>query len=171
MPQTTHAAIVWGYATTDGTDTLSGMLTTNGNPGDELTMDAVFNLFTIDNAFFNGTLVTHWAAGIAPPFGNSNGSIIVDTPGNALVNPGTGNLVQAGGDLVNAFNFITLARPGTGADSSVSGLISGDIFIPNPISTTFTAQASPVPTPSTMLLMGTGLLGLIGYRKWINKAN
>lgn len=28
---------------------------------------------------------------------------------------------------------------------------------------------APVPTPSAMLLMGTGLLGLIGYRKWSSK--
>ena len=28
-----------------------------------------------------------------------------------------------------------------------------------------------VPVPSAMLLMGTGLLGLIGYRKWSNKTN
>ena len=33
----------------------------------------------------------------------------------------------------------------------------------------FNVSSSPVPSPSTMLLMGTGLLGLIGYRKWSTK--
>ncbi len=30
---------------------------------------------------------------------------------------------------------------------------------------------APVPTPSAFLLMSTGLLGLIGYRKWSSKTN
>ncbi len=31
------------------------------------------------------------------------------------------------------------------------------------------SQVAPVPVPSAILLMGTGLLGLIGYRKWSTK--
>ncbi len=34
-----------------------------------------------------------------------------------------------------------------------------------------TVAAAPVPTPTAFLLMGTGLLGLIGYRKWSTKNN
>ncbi len=35
----------------------------------------------------------------------------------------------------------------------------------------FVVTLTAVPTPSAMLLMGTGLLGLIGYRKWSTKNN
>ena len=34
-----------------------------------------------------------------------------------------------------------------------------------------TVTPKPIPTPSAFLLMGTGLLGLIAYRKWNSKTN
>ena len=61
--------------------------------------------------------------------------------------------------------------------NSAAGLgpdgVSQSLFISPSSDTTFNRgsvyavwSSSPVPTPSTTLLMGTGLLGLIGYRKW-----
>ncbi len=55
-------------------------------------------------------------------------------------------------------NFIDSGQVGRGRDTSLEAPENFARFTP-----------TPVPVPSAMLLMGTGLLGLIGYRKWSAK--
>ncbi len=60
----------------------------------------------------------------------------------------------------------------TFTSDSVSFDFSDTEIIPSTsLTATLQTAHTPVPIPSAFLLMGTGLLGLIGYRKWSNKAN
>lgn len=68
---------------------------------------------------------------------------------------------------------IYLGADDIGSPFSTEGLVPGftaisfDSFLPN----TATASAAPVPEPTTMLLLGTGLVGITGFRKKQRKLN
>lgn len=65
-----RAAIIWNYTltSTDNFHTITGQLTTNGTPGDELVDGMTFNVKSVDSVHRNGNLITDWMFGHAPPF-------------------------------------------------------------------------------------------------------
>ena len=144
----TNSSAIWFYTTTDGTNTITGQLTTTGTSGAENVVGSQLIVVSIDTAFLNGNSVT-WKGGIAPPFsgGSQPDQILVTSAGNAVVDLATGNSVQALETSSDAsiINIISLARPGTGAESGLAGPTSGDVFF-IPTSTTFTTSQNSAPT-------------------------
>ncbi len=129
--------------------------------------------FTMDDALFNNTAsqfilhstITAFDFTVAslsgPPFIQVTWELsnLIPTSGFFFDSSGAiPDVVDA--SFESALVPLGLAFSGTGGASADGfGSAEGDWTV------------APVPSPSTMLLMGTGLLGLIGYRKWSNKTN
>ncbi|MEL7473173.1 MAG: thrombospondin type 3 repeat-containing protein [Planctomycetota bacterium] len=162
----TQGDITWRFSSTDGTNTLSGQLVTDGNPGDEQTMGSVFTLVRIDSISYNGTPITSWQGGSTLPFLATSPAdqIQVVAPGDAELEPSTGNSLQGVSDDFN-FNFIVLARPGTVAESDALGAIPNTPAF-SPTSTTFTTNPPTPPgdecTDPIVVVDGTIDTGLYG---------
>ena len=111
------------------------------------------------------SVTINWGLG----FGDANVAIDFDSPVN---NPAAGSGSWAGGGIFNfgagilTWDDVINLSYGTGvltlALNDLGGLLNGDPFI---ISGTLTNSIAPVPEPSTILLMGAGLLGLVGYSR------
>jgi hypothetical protein len=116
-------------------------------------------------------------------FGNANVAVNFQTPVNTL---GAGSGFWAGGGIFNFgagiinWNDVINVPFGSGdnaglltlALNDLSGVLIGDPFTISGTLTNSSAsvQSAPVPEPATILLMGTGLLGLVAYsRKRISK--
>jgi hypothetical protein len=146
-PAFVRADLVWEYLSTNGFTTVSGQMTTDGNPGDELIPGMQFSLLTFNTVFVdfvNITAASNWSSNNGPPFTASpQGFIEVIVPGVAVIPVSSVPLYAANGS-----NAVHLGRPpgGVGGDTYV-------IYDPNgathalfsPTSTTFTAA---IPEPS-----------------------
>ena len=74
----------------------------------------------------------------------------------ATLGPFTPGASKAFSDITSGLHAFT---------GSYSLAIVADIFHPAPGTTSFDASLSPTPLPGTLLLLGTGLVGLAGYAR------
>ena len=159
-----QADLVWNYDSNDGAggNVVSGLLTTTGDPGDELIPNSTFSLLSIDTVVYNAvdlTPSTNWIGSSGPPFTfDADGTIRVTTPGQAEI--------AASSSILFAFNatldhYIILGRP-PGNSTFSNGLVGGNFFI-NPTSTTFTIS-SAIPEPSAFLCVGLVGLGIAAWK-------
>ncbi len=133
------------------------------------------DLLSVTFDFNNGTLVTTFT----DPF---DGGLFRGN-GNFATN-GTGMLTSVLSDWQdrNANADFTTNGPALGTDFDWFLNDNNDVYfedggarqagftnVSSMRSPTSWSQVAPVPTPSAFLLMGTGLLGVIGYRKWSRK--
>ena len=163
-PTLVQADLVWEYLSTNGITTVSGQMTTSGNPGDVFIPGTQLSLVSFNTVFLNFVNITpasNWSSGNGPPFTMlPQGKIEVTVPGVAQVfYSGSGPVVPL--FAANGSNSVQLGRPpgGVGGDTVV-------VFDPNtaphaifsPISTTFTTA---IPEPSSFLCVG--LIGCVVY--------
>lgn len=163
-----EANLVWSYRSTDGADTVEGLLTTTGSAGDQSIVSLSFDLVSIDTVVLNGDLLdspSDWGTigpfGSIPPFATSVlGDITVDTPGIALISSGA---LFAAGDL----NSVVLADPLGSGDTEVrfdGGLGSIADFKPTDTTLFFLSVAS-IPEPSTFFVFGLVGIGMVAVRR------
>ena len=162
IPQVCFAEILWDYSSTDGFTTLSGQLTSSGDPAD-LAAPNHFTLVSILSAFVNGGPISTWGpSGGVPPFtGYSTGSFDWDTVQASMLG---GYLEQTDHSYINS---IRIAEDGSWTYRTwVYRDEFGDSIVNfEPTVTTITpADSEPViPEPSTIALLAVGLLGIGVY--------
>lgn len=91
---------------------------------------------------------------------------------------GGGNYYFSGGDVMNG-GYVDMLLTGAATSTTfVSGGATGDIYRMDgtapwghAVTGTWTMvdNTAPVPVPTTMLLLGSGLIGLVGFRKKLKK--
>ena len=139
----------------------------NGNPGiffsdgdglalqpDQLfdfnfTFDAPVSIVSYELGFVNPGVVGSF--NLLGPNGNSTGNAL----NPAMTFPINGSFTLLAGQ-VGTFDTISLTGAGTSSLSQILRITVDDM-------------PAAIPAPSAMLLMGTGLLGLIGWQRWRTK--
>lgn len=160
---TASADVIWDYTSTDGTDTVTGQLVTDGDLADVGTPGNSFNLLEITNTFLNGVEITNWSGlGSTPPFTNAPPGLITTTEGGAAEIDILNNSIGAAG----GFNSIILGRPGTTANTvATADPGSNNFYSFAPTSTTFqVADTAAIPEPSSLALMAMGAAGVAAWR-------
>ncbi len=153
-------------------DFAGGAMVTGMFTGEDLNMDGQLSTFDPGSELIS-FMITFSGVSSFPiiTLGISNVvNFVYDLNGGSL-GDGLGGDVEGIEVLVPSF---LLYEAGAGPLDTCPGGICGEILTPLGSTTTtelVTVTPKPIPTPSAFLLMGTGLLGLIAYRKWNSKTN
>lgn len=156
------------YADIDANDAIMGFgfdlsfdggitfITSPGDSGSYLTFDGFTgnsSLFYYEPFFDDGDTISGWRAFLDPDVYGAG--ILLGSFGFTANDLGI-ETITLGADSLGPF----------GTEGLVQGAIGGVAFMPNIPS----AQASPVPEPATILLLGSGIIGFAGLKKKIRKA-
>jgi uncharacterized protein (TIGR03118 family) len=133
------------------------------------------DIFNMDGSFVqrlisNGALNSPWGLALAPAdFGQFSNTLLVGSSGDGRINafdPLTGDLIgtlqDTNGDIViNGLWGLIFGNGGSGGDPNILYFTAG----PDEGQHGLFGSLAPVPIPGAVWLLGSGLLGLAGWRR------